>query len=173
MDVFRDLRTIYLSLEEAEVIRDMGDDWSTQDTDEFGIDFENLLILREFVLKQDYVTNLGYRNLLHTLFPPHCRELLNESEKEIWNSIEQNLDFSNFALGMEYLVTRNTDSLRETIVEDFLLEELSGFGSGKELKRQVTQHFNVWIQGDGPTLLVESLPGLASAELAMLHRLRG
>ena len=64
MDVFRDLRTIYLSLEEAEVIRDMGDDWSTQDTEEFGIDFENLLILREFVLKQDYVTNLGYRNLL-------------------------------------------------------------------------------------------------------------
>ena len=55
----------------------------------------------------------------------------------------------------------------------FLLEELSGFESGKELKRQVTQHFNVWIQGDGPTLLVESLPGLASAELAMLHRLRG
>lgn len=172
MDAYRDLRTVYLALEEAEVLRDIGDDWSSQDTEEYGINFDRLLQLREFVLEQDYSTNLGFRNLLNSVFPPHCKKLLTEDERKIWESIEANLDFSNFALAMEYLVTKNIQSLKETVFDEFLLEELSDCLASKELKREIIKHFNDWVNGQGPTSLIESLPNLASVELAKLRSLK-
>ena len=168
-----DLEVVYLSLEEGEVLRDMGDSWSEDDDLEFGLSFEQLLELREFVLNQDYSTNLGFRVLLENLFPQNLRELLSEDELEIWRSVELSLGPTSFSLGMGYLISEDYQSLQETVVEEFLLEELDGVSTANQLKSLIRAHFKEWIKGDEPRVLVEGLPVLASQELSKLKSLRG
>ena len=168
-----DLEVVYLSLEEGEVLRDMGDSWSEDDDLEFGLSFEQLLELREFVLNQDYSTNLGFRLLLENLFPQNLRELLSEDELEIWASVELSLDPTSFSLGMGYLISEDYQSLQETVVEEFLLEELDGVRAANQLKSFIRAHFEEWIKSDEPRVLVEGLSVLASQELSKLKSLRG
>lgn len=167
-----DLEVVYLALEDGEVLRDMGDSWSEDDDLEFGLSFEQLLELREYVLDQDYSNNLGFRLLLESLFPQNLRELLSEDELEIWNSVESSLDPTIFSLGMGNLISGDYRSLKETVIDDFLLEELDGMPSANQLKKLIRDHFREWAKTDEPKILAGSLPVLASKEISKLESLR-
>jgi hypothetical protein len=172
MDDFKDLEIIYLSLEETEVLRDIGQDWSSDDLQEFGLDFQSLLELRSFVLSQDYSRNLGFLSLIQELFPERYRSLLTEEEIEIWSSIEESLDPTVFSIAMCHLVTGNFKGIKEWILEGFLLDELDSVESAKELRKNLLDNFKAWQSSRDPEKLKKSLPQLASVELAKLRSLR-
>jgi hypothetical protein len=173
MSDLKDLETIYLALEEGEVLRDMGDDWSTEDTKEFGVDFGQLLELREFILAQDYSKNLGFAELLNSLFPKSCRDLLTDEEREIWSSIETSLDPITFGLAMSCLLAGDFGTIKDSIIDDFLLEELADVEEAKEVKKMILDNFKSWKASEQPELLKNRLPVLAAIELKKLRSLKG
>ena len=173
MPDLKDLETIYLALEEGDVLRDMGDDWSAEDTEEFGVDFGQLLELREFILSQDHTKNLGFAELLNSLFPKSCRDLLTDDEKGIWSSIETSLDPITFGLAMSCLLAGDFGTIKHSIIDDFLLEELADVEVAKDIKKMILDNFKSWKASEQPEQLKSTLPGLASAELSKLRSLRG
>jgi hypothetical protein len=173
MSDLKDLETIYLALEEGEVLRDMGDDWSTEDTKEFGVDFGQLLELREFILAQDYSKNLGFAELLNSLFPKSCRDMLTDEEREIWGSIETSLDPITFGLAMSCLLAGDFGTIRDSIINDFLLEELADVEAAKDIKKMILDNFKSWKSSDQAESLMKKLPKLAALELDKLRYLRG
>ena len=173
MDNFKDLEVIYLALEEGEVLRDIRNDWGPADVAEFGIEFNQLLELRDFVLDQDYSKNLGFHVLMDAIFTNECRKLLQNEETEIWSSIESNLDFTIFSISMGALIKRDFMSIKESILNDFILQEVDGLAASKELKKQVRDNFKKWQSSDEPEVLIAKLPEMASKELEKLKELRG
>lgn len=169
----KELETIYLALEEVEVLSDMGDTWSAEDTEEFGLDFQNLLELREHLVSRDLSKTLGFQNLLRDLFPEDCRGLLTKDEGEIWSSIESSLDYTIFAIAMSDLMAGNFDGIQEGIVENFLLEELADVEKEEEIRNRILTNFKSWKSSDKPEKLKRLLPSLASAEIEKLRYLRG
>jgi hypothetical protein len=172
MSTLKDLEVIYLSLEEGEVLRDMGDDWSPEDTSEFGLDFQQLLEMRNFVLDQNWSENLGFRLLLQDIFPQEIRGLLTSEEVDIWTSVESNLDYTHFALAMTDLISGNLQNIKETLIDDWLVDELDSMEASKELKKLVRENFKVWKSSEAPNALLELLPTLAKRELSKLQDLR-
>ena len=172
MSTLDDLEVIYLSLEDGEVLRDISDDWGTEDELETGLTFAKLLELREYILGQDFATNLGFRMLLEDIFPKSLRGMLPDDELLVWNSVESHLDFTMVSMVMRYLVLEDYQSLAETLLDEFLLEELSGFETAGDLKVRVRENFEKWQSSERPKTIVESLESLSSGELAKLKSLR-
>lgn len=173
LNVNKELEVIYLSLEEGEVLRDMRDDWGPEDVAEFGLEFNQLLELREFVLDQDYSQNLGFKSLLASIFDPEFRASLNQEEAQILSSLEENSDFTNLAIAMGALVSGDFQSVKEYILDEFLFDEIDGLASAKEFKKQLRESFKKWQSSDKPQALVSQLPDLAVLELSKLRDLRG
>lgn len=167
-----DLEVIYLSLEDGEVLRDMSDDWGTEDELDTGLTFAKLLELREYILGQDFATNLGFRMLLDGVFPKSLREMLSDDELVIWNSVETSLDFTMVSVVMRYLVLEDYQSLEETLLDGFLVDELADFHHAEDLQVQVRENFEIWQRSDQPNTIVESLESVGSGELAKLKSLR-
>lgn len=173
MDANKELAVIYLALEEGEVLRDMRDDWGPEDVAEFGLEFSQLLELREFVLDQDYTKNLGLKSLLASIFDPEFRASLNQEEAQILSSLEENSDFTNFAIAMGALVSGDLQSVKDYILDEFIFDEIDSLSNAKEFKKQIREIFKKWQMSDKPQILVNELPGLAALEIAKLRELRG
>ncbi len=172
MSNLKDLRVIYLSLEEGNVLREWADDWSIEDTEEFGLDFQKILALRDFVLGQEWSVNLGFERLLEEIFPTEIRALLTSEELEIWNSVESSLDETRFALAMIDLISGDLENLREGLIDDWLLEELDSIEAAEAVTKEVNENFELWKSSDAPKALIELLPSLAARELSKLQELR-
>lgn len=173
MDANKELAVIYLALEEGEVLRDMRDDWGPEDVAEFGLEFSQLLELREFVLDQDYTKNLGLKNLLESIFPLEFRKSLGQEESEILSSLESNSDFTNLSIAMGALISGDFQSVKEYILDEFIFDEIDSLSNAKEFKKQIREIFKKWQMSDKPKSLVNELPGLAALEIAKLRELRG
>ena len=172
MSNLKDLRVIYLSLEEGNVLREWADDWSIEDTEEFGLDFQRILALRDFVLGQEWSVNLGFRKLLEEIFPAEIRALLTSEELEIWNSVESSLDETRFASAMIDLISGSLENLKEGLIDDWLLEELDSIEASEAVTKKVNENFDLWKSSGAPKALIELLPSLAARELSKLQELR-
>ncbi len=172
MNAVKDLEVIFLALEEGETLRDIGDSWSQDDIDDWGIEFGQLLELRNFVLEQDFAVHLGFTRLVDAFFDEECQALLTEEELRIWKSVDLNLAFENFAIAMSGLIAGDLEAVKELVVKDFILMETDGTLASKEIEKKVLANFKDWKSSGAPRELVNELPKLAIVELNKLQELR-
>lgn len=172
MDNLKNLEVIYLALEEGEVLRDMRLDWGPEDLEQFGLEFSQLIELRDYVLDQDFSNNLGLKDLLGSIFDSEFRRSLTSEEAVILTSMESNSDFTNLSIAMGALISGDLDSLKDFIFDDLILDEINEISTGKELKKRLRECFKKWKSSDEPQVLISKLPELAALELAKLRELR-
>ncbi len=172
MNEIKDLELIFLALEEGETLRDIGDSWGQEDLDEWGIEFEQLLELRYFVLKQDFAVTLGFTKLVDAFFDEECQALLTEEELRIWNSVDLSLAFEIFSTAMSRLIAGDLEAVKELVVKDFILMETDGTLASKDIKKKVLANFKDWKSSGAPRELVKERPKLAIVELNKLQELR-